>query len=163
MNLKVKIIITVLVVAGAFAAGRYSLPAKIIEKEHVVYKEKIVEKKVLVKDQNTKKNIVTIRLVTIKPDGTRTIETKTYDKSEIEITQNSTTDIKNDITKVADKEKTTIFNKDSLLISALMKTNFTNPSPSYGIMINKRIFGPFYLGAFGYTDASLGMSLGISF
>jgi hypothetical protein len=163
MTTKTKIIISVVLLASSFAAGRFTLPAKVLEKEVVKTVEKVVEKKIYVKDTTKKNNKVTITFTTIKPDGTKTIEKKVFDKNEIELTQREDTSIKDDKAVDKDKEKTVINDKDSFVISAGAKININNPNLSYGILVDKRAIGPFHLGAFGFTDTSFGMTVGIGF
>lgn len=162
---KVKVILVIISLAGAAAFGRFTSPTKVVEKEHIVYQEKIVEKKVYVKDKDIKKNVVTIRLVTIKPDGTRTIETKTYDKSEIEIVQKGGSEKTDDVSKETDKTKTAEYKHDEFLISLGAKMDASNLSgaPTYGLLLNKRLLGPIYVGAFGFLDKSFGVTAGLSF
>ena len=165
MKTKTKVIISLVVVAGAVGLGRFTAPSKVVEKEKIVFQEKIVTKKVYIKDTSKKVNKVTIRLVTIKPDGTRTIETKIFDKSEIEITQKGESIKSDDIKQTTEKEKTTEYKHDDLLISFGAKVDPFNATTglSYGLFLNKRLLGPFYMGIFGFTDRSVGASLGLSF
>lgn len=164
-NNRYKILAGLVVALAIFAAGRFTSPSKVVEKEHIVYQDRIVEKKIFVKDTSKKNNIVTIRLVTIKPDGTRTIETKTYDKSEIEIVQKDKEQKQEEKDKTIDKEKTTTYAKNDTFISLGSKIDTRNLTSgiNYGLFLNKRVIGPLYMGVFGFTDASGGISLGLGF
>jgi hypothetical protein len=76
-------------------------------------------------------------------------------------TDSTTTDkgvIKVDtVTKVASKSTTNI----SVLISnAAVKDHFL---PTYGLSVTKEMVGPFTIGAFGITNGTLGISVGVNF
>jgi hypothetical protein len=118
---------------------------------------------VYVKDTTKKTNKVTVKFVTIKPDGTRTIETKTYDTSLIEITQNGSINTEKDTTTDTTKEKTVEYSKNEFLVSIGVQSNIQQLQPSYGLHIEKRLIGPVYLGVFGYTNGSGGLNLGLGF
>lgn len=150
-----------LIVGAAF--GRWAAPSKVVEKEVVKYQDKIVEKIVYKKDTTEQKHKVTVSLVTIKPDGTKTIETKIFDDDNIQITQNKATDTTEVKTGEKDTEKTTTFAKDSYLVLVSQKINLEDKSSSLGVSFNKRFLGPIYLGAFGFTDKTVGASVGLSF
>jgi hypothetical protein len=158
-----KVLIIVGILGVGVAVGRYLTPTKIQEREKIVYQDKIVEKKVYVKDTNKKVDKVTVKLVTILPDGTKTIETKTFDKSEIEITQNGITT--KDETKTVDKstEKVVEYQKDNTIISVAGKNTTNSLDLTYGLMVHRQVLGPLYLGAFGFADKSFGASIGIGF
>ncbi len=164
MKTRYKVLLGAAALATAATAGRYTVPTKVVETEKIVYQEKIVIKKVYVKDTSKKVNKVTIRLVTIKPDGTRTIETKIFDKSEIEIVTKGESTTTDDITKETDKTKVAESSHDNTIVSLGVKMDVTAPAQgySYGLLLNKRLLGPITGGAFGFTDGTAGASLGLS-
>lgn len=151
-----------LLILGA-AFGRWASPTKVVEKEVIKYQDKIVEKVVYKKDTNEHKHKVTVSLVTIKPDGTKTIETKVYDDDNIQITQDSTTNKIDVKTGETTKEKTTDYARDNYSVLASRKFNIDDKSSDWGISFNKRFLGPIYLGAFAFTDKTIGASVGLSF
>lgn len=153
-----KILLLIGILGVGAAIGRWTSPTKIEVKEHIVYQEKIVEKKVYVKDTQQKNNKVTIKLVTILPDGTKKIETKIFDRSEIEITSRSDTNTETNTTIDSSKETVTEYSKPEWFFSGMATTNST-----YGLGINKQFLGPIFLGGFGFTDRTLGLSVGLSF
>jgi len=160
--LKKGLIIISLVGIGV-AAGRFAAPTKTIEKEVIKEVEKIVEKRIIVKDTSEKKNKVTVRLVTIHPDGTKTIETRITDKSEIEVTQNENSTKTDDKSLDKSIEKVVEYSKDDYYLGLGIKTNLTTGGLAYGLHAQRRILGPIHLGIFGYSDLSLGANAGISF
>jgi hypothetical protein len=157
-----KVLIALLVLGVGVAIGKFATPSKVVEKEVIKYVDKIVEKKVYVKDTTKKNNKVTVRFVKILPDGTKTIETKTYDNSVIEITQNGTIDTNKETTLDKSTEKVVEYKKNDWMVSLGVKTDL-GFVPAYGITVDRRIIGPFYLGAFAFTDQSFGLKVGISF
>ena len=158
MNIWAKLGLGLLVVAVAVAVGRFTAPSKIVEKEKIVTVEKIVEKKVYVNTTNKKNRKTLIRLVTVKPDGTRTTETRIVDNSELVINQSGSSDRTEDVTKTTDKSKVTEFKKESTIVSAAMKWPQT-----YGLAVDKRLLGPIWVGGFGFMDQSFGLKLGVGF
>jgi len=143
--------------------GYYFAPTKTVEKEHIVYKDKIVEKKIYIKDTTKKDNKTTIRLVTIKPDGTRTIETRIIDKGELVVEQKATKTEDKTENLDSSKEKIVESSHNDWFLAIGAKYGVTTTNTSYGLHINRRIVGPFTLGVFGYTDQSYGATIGLTF
>ncbi len=85
------------------------------------------------------------RVVTVikRPDGT--VEKVITDKSKI-ITEDST---KQNI------------GRSKVNLSALVGTDFT--SPAYGLHVSKEFLGPITLGAWGLTNKTVGLSVGLNF
>ena len=158
MNLLSKIGIGLVVVATAVASGYYLAPTKVEEKEKIVYQDKIVEKIVYVKKTNKKTNKTTIRLVTIKPDGTKTVETKIVDNSELIVDQSKQSDKTEVSSKTDEKSKVVERDKESTIISAAYKLPGV-----YGAAIDKRLLGPVWVGGFGFIDGTFGLKLGLGF
>lgn len=160
-NVKKGLVVVVVLVSG-IAIGRFTLPAKVVEKEHIVYQEKIVEKKVVVTDVKRDEHKTIIKLEKTSPDGTKTVETRIVDDSTLDKKSKLTDDKSDDITSTTDKEKTTTYALQSTIVSLGLRTDPLG-GYDYGLFISKRIVGPFYLGAFGFTDKSFGLSLGLAF
>lgn len=163
MRLRYKILIGLAALLSAFAVGRFITPTRVEEKEKIVYKDKIVEKKVYVKAVNKKDNKVTVITVTVKPDGTKTTETKIVDKDQTLIDETGKTDIVKDTTSTKETSKVVENKHDDWLLSLAVKSNFNKLVPDYGATAQRRILGPFYLGVFAFTDSTFGGSIGISF
>lgn len=157
-----KVLVGVVIIVGSVAVGRYTAPTKVEEKENIVYKDRIVEKKVFEKDTSKKNDTVTVRLVTIKPDGTRTIETKIVNKDEIIVSENGKTDVVKETEATKETDKLVESKHDDWNVSVAIKMD-SGYNLSYGAHVQRRILGPFTLGAFGYTDVSGGLSLGLNF
>jgi hypothetical protein len=150
-----------LIVGAAF--GRFTAPSKVVEKEVIKYQDKIVEKVVYVKDTSEKKHQVTTTTVTTKPDGTK-VETTVITFDDNTDTTQKNSDNKTDTSETdTTKEKTTTYAKDQYLVSISQKLNISDKNMSFGGSFNKRVLGPIYVGAFGFTDGTIGASIGLSF
>lgn len=163
MSTKVKIVLVVVGLLTAYAAGRFTTPSKIVEKEKIVYKDKIDESKKSEEIASRQKHRILIKLTTVKPDGTRTTETKVYYSDNIEITKNEQETKKEEKSIDKTTEKVVEYSKNEYFISGLVKTNSSFAAPAYGLSVSKRFIGPVYIGAFAYTDTTLGCSLGLGF
>ena len=149
------------------ALGRFTLPAKVVTK--VEYKTEIKEvikwKTQYAKQEDKNKDIVIIE--TKYPDGRVVREKHITDKGVIHIDKKEDGSKETD-TKTDKKEETvTTYSKNDWHFMGM-----TSPSAvdkpfggtlSYGLMIEKRIIGPFYLGGFGLTNGVLGVGVGIGF
>lgn len=163
MNTKSIIVTIGVAILVAFGVGRYTAPVKVQEKEVIKYVDKVVEKIVEVNNTSSKQNKVVIKFTTIKPDGTKTTELRTYYTNEIEVTS-KLVDEKKETTNV-DKttEKVVEYKKDDNILALNAKASLDSIIPTYGLSYQRRIIGPIYLGAFGFTDKTFGLNLGISF
>jgi hypothetical protein len=136
MQIHYKYIIATVLIIIAFAAGRKSIKPEI---KTVTVTQTIVQKH---------KNIETV--TTKQPDGTVKIIKR-------EVIDSTNSILKSQETVVKNANKT--FN-----ISALVSNNIHEPlKPIYGISINKETLGPVTIGAFGLTNGTVGLSLGINF
>jgi len=136
-------ILSIVLIAGAFYAGRYMAPTKIETKTVMVEVEK--------KHEDTKTNEVKVEI--IKPDGTRTITTNTKTETKTDIEKNSRVDSN---TIVEHKSQGTNIN-------ILAGVDILNPKLVYGGHITRDIFGPFSIGIFGFTNGLAGASVGFRF
>lgn len=154
--MKRKILIVIISLTVGAALGYYALPSKIVEKEVI----KIVEKKV--KDTTEKENKNKIKIITevIMPDGTIKREIKEIDKGIITIDASEIID--KDTTK--DKEKIVEHKKNNLMVYASIGTRIGKiDKPTYGIGVQKRLFGPIWLGAYATEHKDVALTLGLSF
>lgn len=127
------------------AVGRYSLPAKIMEKT-ITDTQKDIQK-----DDHTITTVVSVK----QPDGTVT----------------TTTEQKNDVTttseqhKHQDAEKTVTYNTQKVTLSALMTTRpFSGiPMTAYGGVLQYRVLGGITVGVLGVSDGTLGVTIGLAF
>lgn len=162
MTTKYKIIIVVVSLTAAFAAGRYTVPSKVITETKIVE----VEKKTQDQKQDVAKNVKkrTETTETLKPDGEKT--------TTIVVTEETVTDKKTDKTTIVDKakdeesRKEVISNQDKVIVSLLGGAKLINPGINplvYGLSITKPVLGPIAIGAWGLNNGTFGMSIGLTF
>lgn len=151
-----EILAGVVLIVVAFAIGRYTGP------EHIKTVTKIVTVQTDSKTDDSQvedHKKVTIVDVT-SPDGTNTKTTTVVDDKD---TQDKSTDTSKTTT---DESKSVEVTKSSpkIQVSALAARNLSNfASPIYGGMVSKSILGPITLGAFGLSDKTVGLSIGLMF
>lgn len=170
VNLSKKtIVISALLLLGIGGAiGRYEAPDKIVTKIVTQTVTQTVTKEVVKRDTEIKKNTVTTITETVAPDGTKTKTTVIANKDDINTDMNKNVDT-NTNTKTQTTETQTVTNeKRQWIVSALVSPshsdkNILGSSLSYGASVQKQIIGPFYGGAFGLTNQTYGVSLGVTF
>jgi hypothetical protein len=144
--MKTKIIISVVVILTAFAAGRYSVqkPAvTTIEDKHTdteVHKDKDVHK---------------ITTITKDPDG-KTVTT---------IVEDSTTHTDKDRTTDSHlDQQVTPAKTNTLHLAAMAGTQLGHGLvPAYGLSVSKQVLGPITVGAFGFNNGLVGVTVGLDF
>lgn len=135
MSTKTKIIVSLIVVAVAFVAGRRSAPEKVktVQVEKVVT---VVERKVI----RIKKN----------KDGSE----------ETEIIVDKKKDSKTDTITKENPTKTSTTNISLLAGTSSPKSDIEFV---YGVSASKELIGPITLGAWVLTNKSVGLSIGLNF
>ncbi len=112
------------------------------------YFPKVNTKTVETTKEVIKTDIKTVTRTITAPDGTTDTTTVTEDHS-----------IKRD-----SSNKTALTNKQpNWMVSGAVLTDFTRQPPYYGIQVQRRILGPFYIGALLTTKQDVGLSLGFEF
>lgn len=151
-----KVLVVIVVFVLGAAAGRYSLPAKVVVKTEVKTVEKLVHD--TTKDDN--KNTVTVVTEDKKANG-EVVTTKTViDKDKIVTNDKSDLNVSTD----SQSSQTTTYDTKSLSISALAGVQFGNSDAlTYGLHVQKKLIGPIEIGLFGFTDKLLGASVGLRF
>jgi hypothetical protein len=138
-----QIIIAVALILISFAAGlgvgKYLSPEK-IKKETIT-----VEKEVI------KRDVVTIIKEIKKPDGTIETTSTVVDKSEI------STELKRSELIIVVKEK------HNWLARAIIEARELDLRPQYGAGIERRILGPFFVGAYYTTQKTFGATISFEF
>lgn len=112
------------------------------------YFPNIQSKTVEIEKEVIKNNVVTVVRTVERPDGTKETTSETTDRT-----------VKKD---TSTKEAITIARKD-WLVSASVGTKFTRLEPIYGVLAQRRILGPIYVGASVTTDKTVGVSVGLEF
>ena len=171
--------IALIACVASFLAGRMTTPEKITTVEVVKIQEKIVEVEKIStkKDTAAKENrdVTTTTKEKVNPDGSKETETVTVDKTKVDT---STSEASNkDTTKTTDKtsetSKTTIVEntrKWHLSIMAGTTPGYVkdailyqgNPSITYGGIVEYKVIGDVYVGGFGLSDKTFGLTVGVS-
>jgi len=154
---KIKAAIIAAAVLGAFAAGRYTAPAKV----KVETKTVEVEKKVEQKERDRHRETVIVEVT--KPDGTRERTSKTVEDTETK-TQ------KTDNLSTSTSQLSEVTRKNSVLAVSLLagarpefSGGFSVGPFVYGAHVSKQVLGPISLGAWGLTSGEFGLSAGLQF
>ena len=160
MNVKTKVIVSAVVLAAVFAAGRVSAPEKVrVETQIVeVEKKKTDTKTATDRERHRKTTTVTEKL----PDGTKRTTTTTTDDTQTDRkTDSSTSDV---IAKKEDTSKEIVRGDSKVSLSFLAGLKVTDPkTPVYGACISKPILGPVTVGLWGLDDKTVGASIGLQF
>jgi len=93
-----------------------------------------------------KRDLVTVTKEVTRPDGTKEKETTVTDK-----------------TKTEQKSETTVQNKLHDWRASGMVGIGVNAMPMYGVSIERRIISNVFVGAWGLTNATVGVSVGLEF
>lgn len=158
MTPKLKIIIGILALLSAFAAGRYTVFTKTVETKTTDQTETDTTKTKV--DTEEHEDITVTETVT--PDGTKTIVTTTTKD-----TSTHEAEIKVDESKKTEetkKEVTTSGSKVSLqmLAGATIALPLGLEPPVFGGSVSKEIFGPFTVGVWALSNRTIGVSIGIN-
>ena len=162
METRQKVIISVCALALAFATGRYTVPEKIKVETKIVEVEKKTENKK--EDVNQNKHKETKTVIVEKPTGEKETTTTTVEDTK---TDKSSDTAKNDTTTKDSTENKDIKLGDSkVTVSALAGVQYsvgTGVAPVYGACVSKPIIGPVTVGLWGLSNASGGVSVGLTF
>jgi hypothetical protein len=175
-------IAVLLLTLAAFAIGRGTAPVKVekkveieiveVESVRIEWRDKIVEKKVYVKSQATSSR--TEEREVRKPDGTvektkmevRGMETLVSSGTESSSEQSGTARKDSQISSKEIMSLSTENKPDwniSLLVGASTGSKLLPPPMTAGVHVQRRILGPVYVGVWGMTDVSAGLSVGFEF
>ena len=147
MTTEHKLALGVIALLAAFACGRYSVQAPTIKTTEVSKTDTKVDE-----NKDTHETIVTTKT----PKGDiKTVETIDSTVHE-DTTQDNVTQIQQTITP----PKTGTLN-----ISGLIGNDFSKglSGEVYGASVTKEVLGPVSLGAWGLTNGTVGLSIGLSF
>lgn len=130
----------IIIIVLAFYVGRYTSPTKVETKNVTIEIEKI------------KQHQDTIIVEKVNKDGSK------------ETTTRIITDTDKDASKTSEQTKI-VENKPSLNVYALGGLDVTNPANGFivGAHVSKQLLGPISIGVFGFTNKTVGVSVGMSF
>lgn len=141
-------IIIAILMLSAFAVGRYITPKNTTDTTHAI--ETIKEQEDIHKNQDITKT------ETVTPDGKKVIVTR------IQTITDTITKIKE--VEKKDESKSTKQIGNILIVDLLSSLDTTKPfSLVYGAAVSNNLIGPVRIGAFGFTDGRVGVSLGLQF
>lgn len=135
MSTRNTLILLVLVAVASAGITRYYFP-------QVEFKNVEVTKEVVRND------IRTIVKEVVRPDGTKEIITETTDKS---------------VKKESSTSETQISAKKQWMFDIGARRSLKDPEIMYDLQVQRRILGPFFLGAKASTDHTVGVSIGMEF
>ena len=139
------ILMVILVAAAAFFIGKYSNTQK------TKIKTQFITQTVVVNHHDIRTVVHTVK----EPNGTVVTNTTTQDNSTV--TGNG---IKVAKSKETESGSTT---SGKWKISALAGVDFKGGNLAYGAELDRKILGPIYVGAWGLSNSSFGVSIGFQF
>lgn len=139
MSIRLYVLMGSLLLVIGYTIGYLTIPQKIVTKT-------VIETKTVTVTQH---DIQTV--VIEKPDGTKT--TTTIDKS-VDTSKSVTDESK---TKVVEN------GRPQWKVAIDLSPNNSQLEYFYGARIERRILGPIFVGAFGNTDKTFGLSIGVEF
>lgn len=158
LDLKYKVIIVVVALGGAYAAGRWASPTKVITEIKTVEVEKKTDKTVADSKHENHKKIVIVK--TEKPDGEKTTTTTMTDDTKVD---SSTTNVQIDTAnKQTDNKHEEDHPEPKTTVAAMAGVSTKDASIQYGAQIYRPVFGPFGIGLFGLGSVNSGITAGAS-
>lgn len=158
---KLKIIGLTVVVAGSFALGRYTVPTKTVTETKIVEVEKKVTDEKIDKKENTHKE--TVQTETQNKDGSKVITTTTTEDTNANTNQEI---VEND-QKTNKTDSTTITTTDGTRINLSLLGGVSVLHPEQGFIIggsvSTKLIGPTNIGLWGLSNATGGVSVGVTF
>lgn len=148
--IKNKVFIGAVLLVVGIAIGRYAAPSKVITRTKIKTVEVIKEVKVKDDTKSKQNNTQTHIIVTEFPDGRKITETFILDKDTIFVTSKESSSTESSKESEISKEKI-IENQKAQWSFGIMANSEANllKGPNYGIMVSRRILGPFSLGVQG--------------
>lgn len=135
MNTKSVLILVVLVAICSAGITRYVFP-------------KVEFKQVEVTKEVVRNDIKTVIRTIERPDGTKETVQETTDKS---------------VKKETSSKETLIASKNQWMFGIGVRMNPMDKDVFYDLHVQRRIVGPFFLGASASTDKTVGVSVGMEF
>ena len=156
-------VLIALLVGAAF--GWFGRPAKVEVREKIVVQEKEVIKWKQAESKNKQNDKIVVKIETILPDGTRKIETRIVDRGSITIDRTGEGSSETDTKIEKETEKVTEYSKNDWNLGVMYAPVSPGESAlgnqTLGVFVNRRILGPIYVGGFGLSNKTLGVSLGL--
>lgn len=171
MPTRTKILIAILALLIAFAFGRFTAPAKVVQTKEKTTTSEQTKEQTTNASQDAERNRHIERTTTeiTKPDGTREVVTKVTEDSSTSRSSQSTTDNRQESSQASSEKssKEITYGRDKVTIAALggVSISFANGfgAPVYGAIISKPILGPITVGIWGLSNGVGGAAIGLTF
>lgn len=161
MSARTKVIIVMALMAVSAAAGRFTVPTKVVIETKTV--EIIKEVKVKDKDSIKNRHKNTTIVVDTHPDGSSTKTTTISDNTSSEKHETATSTKESDITDTAHKQVESDSSRVSISVLAGVNPFSPQSGITYGGHISSKVLGPITIGLFGLTSGIIGPTVGITF
>lgn len=159
-----------LAVLVAFFVGRLTAPPKIqeVERERVVYQDRIIEKVVHAKAQDVERRVVVYRDRIVQPDGTRVEREVERSAEAVRTIEAIHEDAQHELIAEghAERKITTVlpsWRVGALVGGQIRLDSALSLTPSYGALVERRIVGPMSAGAWALNDGTIGLLLTMEF
>lgn len=170
LNFKYVIVGALVIAAVGFGSGRLSAPEKVKIQIQTVEVEKKTDKKQEDTAINNKKDRKYLKTTTetVAPDGTKTVTSTTkLDTFDHDTSDSKSTDVAIDQeAKESTQSKEVTYKKSplnlGLMVGPDLSHGFNSSTMLYGGYINKALIGPITTGIFGFSNGTVGFSLGLS-
>lgn len=163
-----KYVATAVLLALAFASGRFLAPTKVQVKtvEKVVTVDRVVEKRVEVQAESKAKVVYRDRTIIQKQDGTTERRNVRLESDSADTGSASGDDSLKEVVRVDDRasEKTVERYAPDWNIGVMTGPSFgRSHGATYGAMVERRVLGPIWLGAWGMSSKEAGIIIGLQF
>jgi hypothetical protein len=157
----------VIILAGGYAAGRFSAPERVrtVEtfKEDTESRERVrqLTAELETAKRHTRREVVTV----VKPDGTR----ETHATTDTTVDQSRDTHVATETQRVEVKhvetlhESVTERSRPDWRVGPMVGFDLNRGAFAFGAHVERRILGPLSLGAFGLSNGTAGLSLSMEF
>jgi hypothetical protein len=159
MQVKYKLVLSAISLLVAYGFGRWSAPEVVRTETKTVEVERKREETKTDTSRDTDKEITVTE--TKRPDGTEERVTRTTVKQRTE----KATDTKQ-VTKTnkeTDQRREEIRPSGKTTLLALIGIPFTGGTPMYGASVSKQVLGPIAISVWGFSNATVGTGIGLSF
>lgn len=157
IDLKYKVIIIVVALAGSYAAGRWASPTKVITEIKTVEVEKKTDQTIDTAQKHKHKKIIIV--TSEKPGGQKDSTTTITDDTDS--VSNSTTTQTDTADKTTDNKHEEDRPEPKTTIAAMAGISTRDGQIQYGASVYRPLLGPLGVGVFGLGNVTDGVSCGV--
>jgi hypothetical protein len=143
--------------------GRFTSPKKVITKTETQVVTKEVVKWKVKKDTQVNKDKEVVIVETKYPDGTIKTEKRIIDKGKITVQLDKHGQATTNTNIISNTTSVKEYNTNNLLISGMISPDIRSSTLRYGLLVQKRLIGPIFIGGFGVLNSGVGVTIGLSF